>query len=74
MTVYKDIEGKSPILAYEIGTDYIDIIYKSGISYRYDYNTPGKSEVENMRNKARLGHGLQNYIEHRVNFRYAQKN
>lgn len=41
MELYKDINGDSGVLGYEIGYDYITVQFKTGAIYTYTYSSAG---------------------------------
>jgi len=63
MERYGNAGGDSGVSAYEIGTDYIKIKF-SGTSrtYTYSYRRAGSTHVEQMKQLARHGSGLNSYI------------
>ena len=67
MERYRNIGGDSGVSAYEIGTDFIRVKF-SGTSrtYTYSYRKAGNYHVENMKNLARNGNGLNSYINRHV--------
>ena len=70
MTIYRNIGGSSLVSKYEIGEDYIIVVFEwDPVKYRYDYTNPGKDHVEKMKRFAKLGQGLNSYI-----LKYAGKN
>lgn len=72
MTRYKNLSGNSGIHAYEAGSDFIKIRFADGV-YLYDYNKPGKIQVEEMKMLAVKGIGLATYINTRVRGNYSSK-
>jgi hypothetical protein len=63
MERYSNIGRNSGVSAYEIGTDYIQVKSSgTGRTYTYSYRKAGSSHVENMKNLARSGNGLNSYI------------
>ena len=63
MKKYLNINGDSNVKCYEIGTDYIDVIFNgTDKKYRYSYNSAGKENVENMKKLAEIGNGLNSFI------------
>lgn len=62
MQAYKNIGGNSGVRAYEIGEKYIDVQFNSGRPYRYSYESAGRDKVEQMKNIAKQGQGLNTYI------------
>lgn len=73
MELYKNISGNSGVIAYEIGPDYIRIKFQDGKIYNYDYLVPGKTHVEEMKNRAIKGRGLTTYINKFVRENYSGK-
>ena len=73
MQRYKNLSGDSGVVAYETGRDYIDIRFKDGGTYRYDYQTPGQQDVETMKQLAQDGADLATYINKYVRERFAAK-
>jgi hypothetical protein len=73
MTTYRNLEGNSGILAYEIGSDYIDVQFKGGKVYRYTDASAGSNNIETMKGLAQAGHGLNTFISKNVKERYASK-
>jgi hypothetical protein len=63
MERYRDTGRDSGVVAYEIGTDYIRVQF-SGTSrtYTYSYRKAGSTHIENMKQLARKGSGLNSYI------------
>ncbi len=70
-----DIDGDSGVDSYEIGDDYISVLFKAGSArkYLYNYASAGSYHVENMKNLAANGDGLNSYINKNVKKNYAQK-
>ncbi len=73
MEQYKNLGGDSDVIAYEIGSDWIKIEFRDKAVYLYDYESPGSSEVEQMKTLAVAGQGLNGYISRVVKKRYAAK-
>lgn len=67
-TPYANHKGKSNILSYRTGDDYIEVQFKSGHKtiYRYSYSSAGKDKVEEMKRLASNGQGLNSYINKNV--------
>jgi hypothetical protein len=67
MVRYKNLGGDSGVAGYELGSDSITVVFKGGKkSYRWSYYRAGQQHVENMKQLAQSGHGLNNYIMTRV--------
>lgn len=63
MERYADKSGDSGVTAFEIGVDFIIVVFKSSTSpYKYTYATAGSAAIETMKQLARAGQGLQTYI------------
>ena len=73
MPQYRNLDGNSGVDAYEIGTDFIDVRFRAGGTYRYDHTSPGALHVERMKELAIDGRGLSTYISRHVRKAYARK-
>jgi len=73
MEKYRDIGGNSGISAYEVGDDFIIVCFAKGGTYLYNYFTTGSYHVNNMIRLARLGNGLNGYINLNIKHSYARK-
>ncbi len=62
MIQYGNFSGKSGILGYDIGDNYIIVTFDSGSSYTYSYLSAGEENVNEMKELARSGQGLHSYI------------
>ncbi|MDR1199733.1 MAG: hypothetical protein LBK94_12115 [Prevotellaceae bacterium] len=71
MERYSNIGGDSGVSAYEIGHDYLKVKFSgTGKTYTYSYRRAGSHHVENMKNLARNGKGLNSYINRHVKYLY----
>lgn len=70
---YANNHGNSSIEAYEIGADYIRVLFKDGPVYLYTYESAGADNIEHMKELARAGDGLNSFIMRRVKYKYASK-
>ncbi len=70
MERYGNKSGKSGILSFEAGADYIVVVFEDGGRYRYTYNSAGKKQIEQMKKLALSGLGLSTYISQFVKDRY----
>lgn len=72
MERYKNSGGNSGVSAYEIGSDYILVLFKGNSKpYRYSYTGgAGSHHVENLKRLARSGSGLNAYIIKHVKDKY----
>ena len=73
MEKYRDIDGNSGISTYEVGDDFIIVCFAKGGVYLYDYFTTGSYHVNNMIRLARMGNGLNGYINLNAKHTYARK-
>lgn len=75
MTSYLNKSGNSNVKAYEIGTDYIIVIFNGGAvrNYLYTYNSTGQENVEKMKKMAESGYGLNSFISRFIKNHYARK-
>ena len=70
MKIYKNLSNDSSVRAFTIGTDYIDVKFKTGPIYRYSYRSAGRENVERMKLLARAGDGLGSFIQRNVKYNY----
>ncbi len=75
MTPYLNLSGESNVISFEITTDSIHVVFRSGThrNYLYDNTKPGKATVDHMKNLARDGRGLNSYISRVVKSNFAKK-
>ena len=75
MELYQNLSRNSNIVSYQIFEDSIHVVFKSGRyrTYLYTYITPGRYAVEQMKNLAVQGIGLNSYISSVVKTNYARK-
>lgn len=73
MEIYKNLSGNSGVATFQISARSIAVEFKTGGTYLYDYNAPGRVEVEEMKRLARLGRGLATYINQQVRNRYERR-
>jgi hypothetical protein len=67
MKRYRNLGGDSGVASYELGVDYINVVFKGGKKpYRWSYRKAGQQHVETMKQLAESGHGLNSYIMKRV--------
>lgn len=73
MQKYKNLGGDSGVEEYEIGQDYIAVKFKKTVRlYTYSYDSAGKDAVEHMKELAKRGEGLNEYINRFVRDRYVK--
>lgn len=62
MQPYQNNSGKSNIDAYEIGEDFIKVSFSNGTTYTYTYDSAGQEVVDQMKELAASGSGLNGFI------------
>lgn len=70
MEIYKNRGGDSGVYAYEIGEDYIKVMFTSRKVYSYSYQSAGKDNIERMKELAVYGKGLNSFIMKQVKTLY----
>ena len=71
MERYRDVSGDSGVSAYEIGTDYVRVQFTGASrTFTYSYKKAGSTHVENMKQSARSGRGLNSYINRHTKHLY----
>lgn len=67
MERYRNSGGDSGVSSFEIGINFINVKFSgSTLIYRYSYRKAGQLHVEKMKKFARIGHGLNSYINNYV--------
>lgn len=72
MEIYHGFGGDSGVSGYEIGDDYIKVQFTSGAQYLYTYSATGIVHVNEMKQLARSGSGLNGYINRYAKYAYAK--
>ncbi len=62
MERYSDIDRDSGVVRYEMGPDFIRVQFSDGSQYLYTNISAGSHHIENMKQLARGGDGLNAYI------------
>ena len=62
METYRNLSGNSGVQAFEIGADFIRVQFKHGKTYLYSYQSAGGANIEELKRLARLGQGLNTFI------------
>lgn len=70
---YKNLSQDSGVTAYKINNQSIIVEFLDGTQYIYNYDIPGKSKVEQMKELAIDGRGLSTYISQNVKTDFAKK-
>lgn len=65
--------SESSIDSYYIGKESIQIRFNDGRTYLYTYESAGESNVEQMKELAKNGEGLNGFIKSNVNKNYASR-
>jgi hypothetical protein len=73
MKRYRNLEGHSGVLAYDIRDTAIAVKFVGGDVYDYTYAKPGRGHVEEMKRLALAGRGLSTYISQHVRDDYAAR-
>jgi hypothetical protein len=75
MTPYRNLNGNSNIVSFDIIEESIHVVFQSGAHRNYLYNhvRPGKAVVDKMKSLAAQGHGLNSYISTTVRSNFAKK-
>lgn len=63
MERYKDLDGDSGVVAFEIGEGSITVQFNSGMKYLYTVQSAGAAAIADMQRLARIGDGLNSYIK-----------
>lgn len=73
MVTYQNLGGDSGVVAYQIGSDSIEVRFSDGSCYLYTYLSAGNQAIEKMKALAIAGQGLNSYISTIVKMGYASK-
>ncbi|NYE59043.1 hypothetical protein FHW58_000195 [Duganella sp. 1224] len=73
MKKYKNLNGDSGVVAYDIAAGAITVQFRSGEKYLYSDNSAGADNVAAMQRLAQSGRGLSTFIAQHVHDRYARK-
>ena len=73
MEPYKNLGGRSGVIAYEIGLDYITVLFEDETAYRYDYANPGPEATKDMKQLAIAGRGLNTYLNQFIRSSYSAR-
>jgi hypothetical protein len=71
MEQYKNLGGKSAVVAYEIGNDSITVQFRDGTTRLYNNQSAGAGNIEQMKSLAASGQGLNRFIGKVVKKGYA---
>lgn len=73
MENYKNVDGNSNIVSYLIGAEFIEVNFTGGSTFVYSYLSAGKYHIDNMKELATAGKGLNTYIKKSVMSMYASR-
>ncbi len=73
MMIYQNYSGHSSVVAFSLGSDYIDVQFSDYSIYRYSYRSAGVHNVEEMKKLAIKGIGLNSYIIRYCRILYERK-
>lgn len=73
MERYRNLGGDSGVVAYDIGEDSITVEFSDGSVYLYTYQSAGGHNIEQMKELAVAGRGLNSFINKYVRKQYASK-
>lgn len=73
MEIYKNLNGDSGVLQYEIGADFIKVKFQDYSTYTYTHSSAGRGNVEHMKSLAETGCGLNSFINTNVKTMYSHK-
>ena len=75
MTPYRNLSGESNVISFETTEDSIHVVFRSGAhrNYLYDSVRPGQSVVNQMKELATQGRGLNSFISRVVKSSFSRK-
>jgi hypothetical protein len=73
METYRNLGGRSGVVAFDLGTDSITIEYANGGVYLYTNSSAGAANIEQMKKLARQGSGLNTFINQQIREKYQAK-
>jgi len=73
MERYRNLDGDSGVVAFEIGASSILVEFTDKSKYLYNGSKPGPAAVSEMQKLARAGRGLNSYINRFIGKNYARK-
>lgn len=73
MPAYANLSGRSGVASYVEDWDAITVTFTTGAVYRYTYASAGEANVEQAKELARVGKGLNAFIMRRMRKLYASK-
>lgn len=73
MERYRNLGGDSGVAAYEVGNDFIRVMFSDRSVYLYTDASAGSHNIREMKRLAREGQGLNAFINTTVQKKYARK-
>jgi hypothetical protein len=73
MQRYKNLNGESGVVAYDIGTRSITVQFTGGDRYLYTFDSAGAANIAEMQRLAKTGRGLCSFISRVIGKRYERK-
>ena len=73
MIPYTNKSGKSGIISYEIGDDFINVKFSDGKIYTYNNAITGEENIKTMKELAENGNELNSFISKIIRKNYASK-
>lgn len=73
MQRYRNLGGDSGVVVYEIDEDSIAVEFSDGSVYVYTYQNAGSNNIEQMKELAVAGRGLNSFINKHVRKKYDKK-
>ena len=73
MRPYRNLNGNSGVVAYEVGADFIRVTFNTAGVYRYTHANSGRRNVEEMKRLALEGAGLATFINAHVGELYPSR-
>ena len=72
MQLYKNLESKSSVLQYKIGSEFVIVQFKNRSTIEFTYDKAGKERVETIKQLASKGTGLQRFVLKKSNLKYGK--
>ena len=73
MQRYRNRNGSSGVIAFELGEELIDVKFVGGDIYRYSTRRPGARDLAHMKELALRGEGLSTFISRHIRTRFDSK-
>lgn len=73
MVRYKNLSGRSNVMFYEYGDDFIRVQFGDGSTYLYTNQSAGQPAIDSMKKLADTGTGLNSFIMKHVRKLYASR-